>query len=257
MVRTSWVLAAALAITGLTGLANADTVLPGDASVRFAANSDGFYVNATGQDLFGAHSYAESLPAGASAWVTEAGADATGYADAGIVIGFDGSLTLGQLQGVIVNLLPNAQGIAPQTTPSINLWIDSGNDGQFFSFTGDQFTGLNGDSYFGAAAGNIDQNTSFSFLGGSAGAGTFTLSQLQNGADAGINGNTKVALWIGVTNGTYENPNYADIASVDVITGGGSAAPAAPLPASVWSGLTLLAGMGLYAGIKRKQTRLA
>ena len=151
MVRTSWVLAAALAITGITGLAQANTVLPGDASVRYAANSDGFFVNASGLDLFGVHSYADSDPAGTNAWAVEAGADTNSYADAGIVIGLDGSLTLGQLQDVIVNLLPNpSQGIAPQTTPSINLWLDSGNDGQFFSFTGGQFTGLNGDSYFDA-----------------------------------------------------------------------------------------------------------
>ncbi|MGN6367637.1 MAG: hypothetical protein ACTHN5_05200 [Phycisphaerae bacterium] len=247
MLRSFCALAAALAITGLAGFAHASTVLPGDASVRYAVNAGGFFVNATGESQYPGDPFADSN-LGSNNWIIDAGAYGTAYSDAGIVLGIDGSLSLGQLQSVDVHLVSGAG----QTTPTINLWLDTGNDGNFFAFSGDQFTGLNGDSYYGAdAPGNINTTTTFSFLGG-LGSGSHSLADLQSGSVAGIDGNTKVALWIGITGATNFNSNYAVISSVDV-----ASAPAVPLPASAWSGLSLLAGLGLFTGAKRLRTRLA
>lgn len=238
-----WMLSAAIAAASWTvGTAKADTFLPGDTSVRYAANAGGFYVNSTGLNLYPGTSYSDVNPSSTS-WVLDAGAMASDYADAGIVLYFDGSLTLGQLQSVDISTLP---GGGNNTTPTVNLWLDTGGDNHFFSFTGDQFTGLNGDAYFGATTpGDINASTTFGFLGGPGSYAQYTLAQLQSGARAGIDGNTKVALWIGITNGDYFDANYSDISRVDV------GVSAVPLPASAWSGLALLGGLGLVTGMKR------
>jgi hypothetical protein len=238
--------AAALAAACWTGAAaHADTYLPGDASVRYATNVDGFSVNSTGLTPFGATSWAQSVQSGSS-WTVQAGQLPGSYADAGIVLGFDGSLTLGQLQSVTVSTLAGSNA-----TPMVNLWLDTGGDDQFFSFTGEQFSSLNGDAYFGATTpGDISTTSTFGFLGGPGSYAQYTLAQLQSGDRAGIDANTKVALWIGVTGGDYYTSNFAVIDQVEV-----GVAPAAgqavPLPASAWSGLTLLAGLAAAAGVKR------
>lgn len=247
MHRASCVFAAAIAFAGLTGAANATTitVTPAD-SVNYAANENGpFYVNSTGESYNVSPAQASATKLG-SEWIVKAATAPGGYADAGIVLDMDGSLTLGQLQSASITL---ASG-AGQTTPTINLWLDTGNDGQFFSFDGTgKYTSIAGDSYVGATSpGNINESSSFGVLGGSLSGGPYTLAQLQSGSVAGVDANTKVALWIGEV-GTGTSDNFAFIKSVSLVT--------VPLPASVWSGMSLLAGLGLFAGVKRKRARLA
>ena len=87
-------------------------------------------------------------------------------------------------------------------TLAMNLYLDTGNDSQFFSFSGTQFTGLNGDSYgsvtLGANGGSFNDNTVFTKSGGIAALPTtFTLGQLKAGAVTGIDAQTRVAIWIG------------------------------------------------------------
>jgi hypothetical protein len=236
-----------LAVAALTAAcsmgtaAHADTYLPGDTSVRYATNVDGFSVNSTGLTPFGATSWAESVQSGSN-WIVQAGQLPGSYADAGIVLGFDGSLSLGQLQSVTISTLAGSNA-----TPIVNLWLDTGGDNHFFSFTGDQFTGLNGDAYFGATTpGDINTTSTFGFLGGPGSYAQYTLAQLQSGDRAGIDANTKVALWIGVTGGDFYASNFAVINQVEVGVG-----QAVPLPASAWSGLTLLTGLAAAAGLKR------
>ncbi|MGA7178783.1 MAG: DUF2341 domain-containing protein [Thiobacillaceae bacterium] len=119
---------------------------------------------------------------------------AGGSSSSGVIIGFDGSLKLADLEGGSFASTGNAL--------AMNIYLDTGNDGQFFSFSGAQFTGLNGDSYgtvtLGANGGSFNGNTVFTKSGGIAALpSTFTLAQLMAGAVPGIDANTHVALWIG------------------------------------------------------------
>jgi hypothetical protein len=205
----------AVVMVAMTGTVMATTVMPGDSSVRYAANMGGFFVNSTGFDLYGATSWASSnmYPGTTPLWGVQAGGPS--YSDAGIVLNFDGSLILGQLDSVTINTAASDPG---NVTPIVNLWLDSGGDNQFFAFSSDTFTGLAGDSYAGGPAGNINGSSPFYMLGGNGAGGTYTLADLKAGMVSGIGADTKVALWIGVTNGpSYENYNYANITGIKVV----------------------------------------
>ena len=200
----------------MPALAVTDTFLPGNSSVNYAVCVDNFYVNSTGMDYYGTSSWASSYTYTGTnpLFGIQAGASSGSYSDAGIVLYFDGSLTLGQLASVTLSLAASDPGNA---TPIVNLWLDTGGNDAFFAFTGDLLTGLDGDAYFGAiAAGDIDGSTKFGYLGGPGSYGEYTLAQLQAGEREGIDANTKLALWIGITNGDYYNYNYANITQVDV-----------------------------------------
>ena len=119
---------------------------------------------------------------------------AGGSSSSGVIVYFDGALKLGGLQGGSFASSGNAL--------TMNVYLDTGNDGQFFSFSGAQFTGLNGDSYgtvtLGANGGSFNDNTVFTKSGGIAALpSTFTLGQLKAGAVTGIDAQTRVAFWIG------------------------------------------------------------
>jgi hypothetical protein len=248
----NWLCAAALvAATG--GTVMADTILPSDPSLRVAVNVDGdFRIGSGFIDWYGTTGGAQSLVSGGE-FEFGAGTYAAGdYADAGVVLYFDGSLTLGQLQSV------NLDGfVAGSTTPTVNLWLDTGNDNSFFAFGppsyGQVFTGLAGDAYFGAATpGNITGGTTFDHLGG-AGGGSYTLSQLQAGAQAGINADTKVALWIGITGTTDPAGAWARFSDIEV--GTQAAAAPVPLPAAAGMGMALVGGLGGFRGIRNRLRR--
>lgn len=176
----------------LAATARADTFTTSTPGVDFAENAGGgFYVSSAGLP--------ESFINGSNFWEL-----AAGPGDAGIVLYFNGGLTLGELQGVNVTT-DNAAAM------NVNLWMDTGGDGKFFAFSGDTLTGLNGDSYGGVGGTSVTPGSSFYMLGGDGGGNNYTLAQLQAGADAGINGNTPVSLWVGVN-----SPGVATISEVDV-----------------------------------------
>lgn len=103
----------------------------------------------------------------------------------------DGSMTLSQLNSLSIS------GSGPYY---VNLWFDTGNDGQFFAFdsTG-KLTSTNGDVYgeWGLGATNtISLSNSDTWIKNGS-ATVYTITGLQNGNYPGINGNTKVAICIG------------------------------------------------------------
>ena len=112
---------------GVAALATADTITTSSCNVDFAVNDSGsFYVRSS-----------QIVPAGSppgleasssiSGSTFDLTANSAGYSDAGIVLYFNGSLTLGDLKSVSV--------VSAGSPVSINLWLDTGGDGQFFAFT--------------------------------------------------------------------------------------------------------------------------
>jgi hypothetical protein len=201
--------------------AKADTFTTSTPGVDFAMNNGGFYVSQS--------ALPESFPNGSNFWEL-----AAQPGDAGIVLYFGGGLTLGELQDVSVTT-DNAAMM------NVNLWLDTGGDGKFFDFTGDLLNGLNGDSYAGTGGTSVDSNSPFYMLGGNGGGNTYTLGQLIAGVDAGINGNTPVALWIGVN-----SPGVATISQVDVLR---TDPAATPEPSSIF--LLGTGFLGLAGAIRR------
>jgi PEP-CTERM motif len=163
---------------------------------------------------------------GVNAWSTDSQVSAAGagYSDAGIVLFPEGGLTLGQLQSV---------SVASTGSPlAINLWLDTGGNGEFFTFNAaGLFTGLDGDSYGGHDGSLLDTSSSIYMFGGH-GAGTIhTLAELQSGAVPGIDGTTPTSLWIGTTNPGGQSL-YTYITAVTLTTRDGGAH--VPEPASLF-----------------------
>jgi hypothetical protein len=208
-----------VAVPAMATLTTFDTSSSG---VYYAINDGGFYVNPTGFSTTNASSAISG-----SNFHIQAAASA---GDVGIVLYYNGGLTLGDLQSVSIKTVGS-------TPLNLNLWLDTGGDGKFFSFNGNELTSLNGDSYAGAGPQTsiYDSASPFYMLGGNGAGGTYTLAQLQGGSVSGIGPNTLTALWVG-----SNAPISADISSVAVDT-----APT-PIPAAAYlfgSGLLALAGI--------------
>lgn len=269
MKRSLLVLAAIAATSLLSGSAMADSYFDNAYYSVNVGNTD--YINTWGMNRL--------VDAGKEIGVAQVDSDGVGkdvgidvapgsyYADAGIVLGYDGSLTLGQLQGLNVTIA-NSGYTAPL---SVNLWLDTNtsndaaNNSYFFNVgsTGITTTGAvltaagTGDSYLGTnigtiplgGTGTVSGSSSFYGLGGDGAGGNYTLAQLQAGDVPGINDSTRVAIWIGMAGngGATGIDEGTEITNVTV----------APLPASDWSGLALLSGLGIYSGIKRFRGRMA
>ena len=122
-----------------------------------------------------------------------------GYADAGIVLYFDGSWTLGDLVEIY---------ITGSGDFAANLWLDVGGDNHFFLF---DFNGvlqnLDGDDYdtVGSSSGGVLTIDNSSTYDG------YTLQQLKNGDMPGVDSATKVAVWIGISGSVTETIDLTDV----------------------------------------------
>jgi len=120
---------------------------------------------------------------------------ATGYADTGFYVPLG---TLGSLAGTGYSLSANG----PVAT---NLYFDSNHDGQFFAWgDNDCWTGPGGDLYGLGPSGTgtvaVTDSSTFNMMSPSS--GTYTVAELASGtAVAGVDANTPVAVWVGMTLG--------------------------------------------------------
>ncbi len=199
-------------LIGIAATAAADTITTSSCNVDFAVNDSGsFYVRSSQIVPAGSPPglEASSSISGSNFHLT---ANSTGYSDTGIVLYFNGGLKLGDLKTVSVS--------STGSPVSINLWLDTGGDGNFFAFNSNaQMTGLNGDTYgTGAGGASLDANTSIVITAGNGAGHSYTLAQLQAGVVPGITSNTGASLWIGIT-----NPGSADISGIVVGTAAESA----------------------------------
>jgi hypothetical protein len=194
----------AIVVGAMASPAGADTFTAGSSGVSFAVNDNGFFVKSTQID--GTNAQSKIVDGN-----FQLGASGTAYSDAGIALYFDGSKRLDEIQSVSVAATGSPLGI--------NLWLDTGSDGAFFAFDGNSMmTNLNGDSY-GGNDGNgvtLDDTSSIYMFGGNGAGNAYTLALLKAGTVPGIDGDTKVSLWIGVTNGGGGNLSAA-ISSITVV----------------------------------------
>jgi len=122
---------------------------------------------------------------------------------------------------------------------SVNLYLDMNTaddvaNGPFFSWSGNTYTGVGGDTYgLGPSitnSGTITTASSFYLI---LDGNTYTIAQLQSGAVAGITSSTIVGFWFGVTN----HPTTAQF-EIDQISG----QPVVPVSVGgEWSPITLQA----------------
>lgn len=226
-------------------MAAVQTFDPSSTGVWYAVNDGGFWTRATQMPASGS---SPGLNATASivGGMFHLGASGSAYSDAGIVLYFDGTLRLGDLQSVSIT--------STGSPIAMNVWLDSGGDGKFFAYDSNGlFTTSNGDSYGGHNGNTHDTTSPFYMLGGDGAGSTYSLSQLQGGTVAGISAATPVALWIGITNSGGASL-VADIGSVVVTTAStNTPVPALPWPAMPLAGaLMCLLGAGL---LRRTATR--
>jgi hypothetical protein len=191
-------------------MAGVQTFDPSSGGVWYAVNDSGSFWTRAAQMPASSSSPGLNATSSIAAGLFHLTASGSAYSDSGIVLYFDGTLHLGDLQSVSIT--------STGSPLAMNLWLDSGGDGQFFSFDSNGvMTSLNGDSYGGHSGNTHDTTSPFYMLGGNGAGNTYTLSQLQGGAVAGISAATPVALWIGIAN-SGGSSLVADIGSVAVTT---------------------------------------
>lgn len=121
--------------------------------------------------------------------VTASITNTSGYADSGVVV----------YNGTLANL--SNFTLSGTGDYGLNLWFDTNNDGEYFVWSGNLYTGLGNDQYglgLPSVGGMLTVNgdsTFFLIPGG----GTYTLDQLRAGVATGISDDTRVAIWVGVS----------------------------------------------------------
>jgi hypothetical protein len=128
-----------------------------------------------------------------------------GYADSGVVV----------YSGKLARL--SAFTLKGSGQFGLNLWFDVDKDGQYFTWDGNVYTGVGGDTYgLGPASvdGTLTVDGASPFFMVTAPNGPFTLDQLKAGAFPGIDSDTHVAVWVGVsgseTSSTIAPPKNAN-----------------------------------------------
>lgn len=170
----------------------------------------------------------------------------SGYADAGIVLYFDGSLTLANLNTIQIT------GDGPYAA---NLWLDVSGDNHFFSFdSSGVLQGLNGDTYGTVAnvsSGLLQISDTSTYAG-------YTLAQLKAGSMAGVNAGTRVAIWIGISS-SAETMHLTNLfVNGDPIPlgsggGGGTGFAGVPVFPNVYIGIGAVLGAGILAYFVRRR----
>jgi hypothetical protein len=167
----------------------------------------------------------------------------SGYADAGIVLYFDGSLTLGNLNTIQIT------GDGPYAA---NLWLDVSGDTHFFSFdSSGVLLGLNGDSYDTVASvssGLLQISDTSTYAG-------YTLAQLKGGSMPGVNAGTRVAIWFGISGSSAETIHLTGLfVNGDPIPlGGGGGGGGVPVFPSIYIGIAAALGAGILAYFIRRK----
>lgn len=170
--------------------------VPAFAAVGPLQNQITFYTENNGANFLRSStpfSGTESQSANLDASVTMSITGATGYADSGFVI-YDG--TLGGLDNFSLTGTGNY---------GVNLWFDNNADNEFFTWSGNTYTGVGSDSYIlgpSSSGGNLTITDSSQFTSLNPGGGSYTLAQLKAGDAAGITSATHIAIWAGVTVGS-------------------------------------------------------
>jgi len=141
------------------------------------------------------------------------------YADLGL------GYTFGKLGDITSIPITGSGSYSVNVYFDMNSTNDVGGNGPFFRWSGDIFSGLDGDTYgLGPSmtnSGTITPGDSvYLMLDGN----TYTIAQLQSGAVAGIDGNTLVGFWFGVIN----HPTTAQF-EIDLINGMPVTSPQVPV----------------------------
>ncbi len=139
----------------------------------------------------GSASVSQSINQGGSVTLTIN--NAPGYADSGFYIYIG---TLGSLAGLQVQA---SNGSGPF---GANLWFDRDNNGDFFTWVNNVYQGTGSDAYIlgpNSQNGALTINSNSQFTSLIPGGGNYTLAQLKSGAAPGINSNTKIAIWVGIS----------------------------------------------------------
>ena len=135
--------------------------------------------------------------------------NAPGYADCGFYL-YAGLLE--NLNNITVNATSGSSDFG------LNIWFDNDANGEFFNWNGNSYSGTGTDSYIlgpSSQNGNLTINSSSQFTSLQPNGGNYTLAQLKNGAAPGINGDTPVAIWIGITTGNGGSLNTT-ISSISI-----------------------------------------
>jgi hypothetical protein len=213
-----------LSILGLIGsatIATAGTISVTSSSVNYRVNVGPMYVSHTPLiNVIGTSGQKASVfPNATGGFNLKVTPKDQAYTDAGIIIGFDGSLLLGNLESLTFE--STGDPIA------LSLFLDTSGNGQFLSFSEGVYTGEGGDSTFiktDLTGHVLDSTTSLAIwsLNGTRQPSNpfsyYTLSQLQSGTINGINSSTRVAIWLGINSDSSCVSRCATLSNIQLTT---------------------------------------